>query len=308
MRPRSRSITPAGWYLITPQKILGVAWLEDHEGSQWCLIIGGAAFPRRQICEGKTVAFLVQLKAASEDVCSAGICRAYARCELFSTSFAWAKALRVKRGPAMGLVFELNPRWEHTAWEGTYEQTMQQLFVKFLKRGTIVFDVGANYGFYAMLAAGEDAEVFAFEPDKENAEALARHADMNGLAFHIHIVSSAVYSYTGNIALEPPDMAGSHGNSHTRPQESETVNAMHVPCTTLDNFIQTNPQPNLVKMDVEGAESEVLKGAAHGQRPRRTAKVIFNQIIYAFARSVAKWPNVWLQSHWHRFKSPSQVR
>ena len=30
------------------------------------------------------------------------------------------KRLRVKNGPAMGLVFDLNPRWEHTAWEGTY--------------------------------------------------------------------------------------------------------------------------------------------------------------------------------------------
>jgi FkbM family methyltransferase len=171
------------------------------------------------------------------------------------------KRLRIKAGPAKGLVFELNPRWEHAAWEGKYEQSMQQLFVKFLKPGTIVFDVGANYGFYAMLAAHVGADVFAFEPDNENAEALARHADMNGLAFHIHIARTAVYSYTGNIALEPPDVGGSHGNAHTRPRESETVNAVYVPCTTLDNFILSNPQPNLVKMDVEGAESEVLKGA-----------------------------------------------
>lgn len=39
------------------------------------------------------------------------------------------------------------------------------------------------------------------------------------------------------------------------------MNTVHVPCTTLDNFIQANPEPSLVKMDVEGAESEVLKGA-----------------------------------------------
>jgi FkbM family methyltransferase len=171
------------------------------------------------------------------------------------------KRLRVKNGPAMGLVFDLNPRWEHTAWEGTYEQSVQQLFVKFLKPGTVVFDVGANYGFYAMLAARAGAEVFAFEPHKENAETLARHADMNGLASHIRIVSSAAYSYTGNIALEPPAIGGSHGNALTRPEGSRTVNTVHVPCTTLDNFIQANPEPSLVKMDVEGAESEVLKGA-----------------------------------------------
>jgi FkbM family methyltransferase len=171
------------------------------------------------------------------------------------------KRLRVKNGPARGLIFELNPRWEHTAWEGVYEQSMQQLFVKFLKPGTIVFDVGANYGFYALLGARAGAEVFAFEPHKENSESLARHAETNGLARHIHIVSCAAYSYTGDIALELPAVEGSHGNAATRPQVSETVNTVHVPCTTLDDFIRANPEPSLVKMDVEGAESEVLKGA-----------------------------------------------
>jgi FkbM family methyltransferase len=173
------------------------------------------------------------------------------------------KRLRVKNGPARGLIFELNPRWEHSAWEGIYEQPVQQLFVKFLKTGSIVFDVGANYGFYALLGARAGAEVFAFEPHKENAETLASHADMNGLASHIHIVSSAAYSYTGSIALEPPTIGGSHGNALTRPQGSKAVNTVYVPCTTLDKFIQANPEPSLVKMDVEGAESEVLKGADH---------------------------------------------
>jgi len=171
------------------------------------------------------------------------------------------KRLRVKSGPASGLVFELNPRWEHSAWEGDYEQSVQQLFVKCLKPGTIVFDVGANYGFYALLGARAGAEVFAFEPLKENAESLARHAEMNGLTSRIHIVRGAAYSYTGNIALEPPAVEGSHGNAATRSQASKTENAIRVPCTTLDDFIQANPQPSLVKMDVEGAESEVLKGA-----------------------------------------------
>jgi FkbM family methyltransferase len=171
------------------------------------------------------------------------------------------KRLRVRKGPARGLVFDLNPRWEHTAWEGTYEQSVQELFVKSVSPGTIVFDVGANFGFYAMLAARAGAEVFAFEPDKENAETLARHANMNGLTSRIHIVSSAVYSYTGKIALEPPDAGGSHGNAHTRPPESETVNTVSVPCTTLDEFMRANQRPGLVKMDVEGAESEVFRGA-----------------------------------------------
>jgi hypothetical protein len=132
------------------------------------------------------------------------------------------KRLRVKKGPAIGLVFDLNPRWEHTAWERIYEQSVQQLFVKFLKPGTVVFDLGANNGFYAMSTAREGADVFAFEPDNENLKAPARHAAMNNLVSHIHMVHSAVYSYTGDIEREPPEIGASHGNAHTRPQESET--------------------------------------------------------------------------------------
>ena len=170
------------------------------------------------------------------------------------------KRLRVRSGPAKGLIFELRPRWEGTAWEGIYELPVQQSFVDAIKPGMIVFDVGANYGFYSLLAARRNAQVFAFEPDRENAETLAHHADLNRLADRIRIVPSAVFSYTGRIALESPQQAGVHGNARATLQPT-TRTAVRVPCTTLDDFIASNLKPSLVKMDVEGAESDVLKGA-----------------------------------------------
>jgi FkbM family methyltransferase len=202
------------------------------------------------------------------------------------------KSLRVKKGPAMGLVFDLNPRWEHSAWEGIYEESVQQLFVKFSKPGTVVFDLGANYGFYAMLAAREGADVFAFEPDQENAKALARHAAMNDLVSRVHIIPSAVYSYTGKIEIEPPDVGSSHGNAHTRHRGSKTLGASYVTCTTLDDFVQANPKPNFLKMDVEGAESEVLKGA---DRLFRTSRP--HLLCEIHDQPNATFAEVWLGEH-----------
>ena len=56
-------------------------------------------------------------------------------------------------------------------WLGTYEFEKQKLFTKTVKKGDIVFDVGAQAGFYSLLAAeliGEKGKVFAFEPMPDN--------------------------------------------------------------------------------------------------------------------------------------------
>lgn len=170
------------------------------------------------------------------------------------------RRLRVRTGPAKGLVFDLNPRWDHTAWEGDYESDVQRQFAKFAKPGAIVYDIGANYGFFCLLGARIGAQVIAFEPESENAATLARHIQLNGLQDRIRIVRNAVFSYTGDVVLEPPPQPGVHGNARANP-ESALSTTVRVACTTLDDFTASNPAPNLVKMDVEGGESDVLKGA-----------------------------------------------
>lgn len=173
---------------------------------------------------------------------------------------AGQKRLRVRTGPAKGLVFELNPRWDHPAWEGNYESDVQRQFVKFAKPGAVVYDIGANYGFFCLMGARAGADVIAFEPESENAATLARHAQLNALQNRIWIVPEAVFSHTGDVALEPPAQSGVHGNARANP-ESTLPTTVRVPCTTLDDFTASNPAPSLVKMDVEGGESDVLKGA-----------------------------------------------
>lgn len=178
------------------------------------------------------------------------------------------KRLQVRTGPRKGLVFDLNPRWDHPAWEGDYESDVQRQFVKFVKPGVVVY-----------------AEMVAFQPDNENAATLARHVELNNLQNRIRIVPGAVFFHTGNVALEPPARPGVHGNARANP-ESTLPTVVRVACTTLDDFTASNPTPNLVKMDVEGNESDVLKGADRTFRALRPVRLceIHDDEVGRFAR------------------------
>src|SRR6266480_1129083 len=77
------------------------------------------------------------------------------------------RTLRVRSGPGRGLLFELNPRWEIPTWDGSYELEVQRVLQERLKPGSVFYDVGANIGFYSLLAARQGAQVFAFERSEE---------------------------------------------------------------------------------------------------------------------------------------------
>jgi len=168
------------------------------------------------------------------------------------------RRLRVRRGPGIGLMFEINPRWEIHLWEGDYELAVQQFLVDRLMPGAVFYDVGGGFGFYSSLAARLGAQVFAFEPDEENAKSLRHHAELNALTPKIEIVRLAVLAVSGVTHFEPASQERGHGNGQVSEGGGQAIT---VHCTSLDDFVGLNPLPNLIKIDVEGAESEVLKGA-----------------------------------------------
>ncbi len=124
--------------------------------------------------------------------------------------------------------------------------------------GAVFYDVGGGFGFHSSLAARLGAQVFAFEPDEENAKSLRHHAELNAFRPRIEIVTLAVLAARGATHFEPAHEEGGHRSG----QVSEgRERAITVRCTSLDDFVKLNPLPNLIKIDVEGSESEVLKGA-----------------------------------------------
>lgn len=146
----------------------------------------------------------------------------------------------------------------HGCWLGSYEYDKQNALRRFLKAGDIVYDIGANVGFYTLFASvliGESGHVFSFEPLPENLRDLKRHLELNRVR-NCTVIDAAVSSSDGEAAF---DLSVDHCTGHLA-----TTGTLHVRTLTLDRLIQeagVRP-PNLMKIDIEGAEYECLQGAA----------------------------------------------
>ncbi len=144
------------------------------------------------------------------------------------------------------------------------EQAMLERMLEALKPTDTVFDIGAHIGTLAMrLAGGLDptdpkAVVHAFEPEPGNAASLERNIELNdGLNVRVH--QFALGASPGRFPLAVSGQAGS-GNNTLRPADSGRA-CIEVEVQTADRVDEElNAKPALVKIDVEGAEVDVLMG------------------------------------------------
>ncbi len=151
---------------------------------------------------------------------------------------------------------------------GTHELQVQQAIVRSARAGDHVWDVGANIGYLALVAArivGPTGRVVAFEPDAQCAAAIRANAALNGLG-QVEVVEAAAARDSGTAQLVVVrdrlwSRLASVGDHH----ESER----HVEVRTVALDDVEGPPPTLVKIDVEGAELEVLAGMSRLLREAR---------------------------------------
>jgi FkbM family methyltransferase len=146
----------------------------------------------------------------------------------------------------------------------TYEVLELELVEFLLQPGMMVIDVGANVGIHTSIAARSVAPtgtVYGFEPVPENFEILVGNLARNQLT-NVVIERSAVGNEVGRSTIYLEDHSiGTH--SLLRSDTSTVAHSLSVPVTTLDHyFVDDMPEVvNLLKIDVEGYEPNVLKGA-----------------------------------------------
>lgn len=133
----------------------------------------------------------------------------------------------------------------------------------YLQPGMVVFDLGAHHGFYTLLAAnlvGPTGKVIAFEPSPSERRKLIWHIHLNR-CHQVKVEPFALSDREGT--MEFYLTRDNSANSLSPPEISPIVGKVIVPVTTLDAYCQSNgiERIDLVKMDVEGAELLVLKGA-----------------------------------------------
>src|SRR5262245_1103005 len=159
------------------------------------------------------------------------------------------------------------------ARDGVWEPFETTIFSRLCRPGDTVLDLGANIGWYSVLAAkilGGTGRVLAFEPDETNARLLEINAAVNDQHGIIQIFRAAVGDRETEALFYKSDF---NRGDHRLFSDGSSREAHPVPVTRLDTFFSGRQYklPDVVKSDTQGSEAKILKGAeglfAKGWRP-----------------------------------------
>jgi len=169
----------------------------------------------------------------------------------------------ISGGPAKGLVFPVQMPQDKLMWIGTWELDFADTLYRYIEPGWICYDIGGYKGYYAgIMALKGAAEVFVFEPMPANAEKIKKLIALNS-NLPIQLKEYAVSDTCGKVSfkLMPEETMGKLEKSSFQENEKE-VSQLVVDCITIDYLVNKGfPSPDFIKIDVEGAEEFVLKGA-----------------------------------------------
>jgi FkbM family methyltransferase len=170
----------------------------------------------------------------------------------------------IKGGPIKGLSFLAAKRvfYSKWFWNGTFEQETCELLRDKMTPDGIAYDIGANLGYHTlvMAVAAPRGHVYAFEPIPQVCRILEKNVETNRLP-QVTIVGKAVAAEAGSLdlgwdtSLDQAALQFVEGEHHPR------LERIRCEGITLDDFIaEGNRPPSLLKIDVEGAEVDVLRG------------------------------------------------
>ncbi len=175
---------------------------------------------------------------------------------------------RLAAGPARGLTVLVPASRRRGYRAGRYERPVLDALAELLAPGMEFIDAGAFLGYFTLAAAVRveaRGRVWAFEPCAASRRLLERSVSRNRLT-NVTVVAMALGAEPGVGVLSP-----SANPSMARLARAGTEGAAPVEVTTLDRWCgESGARPNVIKIDVEGAELDVLTGAAetlHRHRP-----------------------------------------
>jgi FkbM family methyltransferase len=168
----------------------------------------------------------------------------------------------VETGEAAGLKLELPQNRDYIF--GSSELPVQEAFSRHIHPGGVVYDIGANMGFFSLIAArlvGPNGQVNAFEPVSENVRCIRENANLNRFA-NVQTYEVAVGNNAGAAELLLTNWDGGSTLNTSSVKPSEPVAKREVEVIAIDSFIGAKNlrSPTFIKIDVEGLELEVLRG------------------------------------------------
>jgi FkbM family methyltransferase len=150
--------------------------------------------------------------------------------------------------------------------KGIYEEEETHFFLEWLKPGMAVLDIGANFGYFTLLASkavGPEGKVLAFEPEPGNFALLEKNVALNGYA-QARPIPVALSNRKGTVRLFT-DSANLGNPSLSASNVPPSAAHVDVPTIELDELLATEKDLpghfDFIKMDVQGAEALVIEGA-----------------------------------------------
>lgn len=175
--------------------------------------------------------------------------------------------LRIMRGSMAGVRINLGGSFLRYL-TGDAEPEVQEALAELIEPGQTIYDVGANIGFFTILCArlvGPQGKVYAFEPIPENVVTLRHNIALNKLT-NVIVVEQALSASTGTAEMFVSPWSAFHSlnvdGASKRENHGPDGGQITVATVTLDEFVQGDgiSAPDLIKLDVEGAELLVAEG------------------------------------------------
>lgn len=203
---------------------------------------------------------------------------------VFRRTLGWVAGDRLVATLPGGERVRVLPEHRQLAWNAEEYAAFKSAVIS----GATVFDVGANLGAYTVLFAqwvGPRGRVFAFEPAPDTRSGLVRQVALNGVDMRVEVRPEAVAASSGVRSLHASGLRGD--NRLASADAAPDGDCLPVPTTSIDEFCEGGGiDPDVLKIDVEGAELDVLRGARRTIARRGSSLMLFVELH----------PRIWGQS------------
>lgn len=177
------------------------------------------------------------------------------------------KFIHIWLGPLKGYTWSTSYNYDYFTGDYEGEETLKQ-FYSWLKPGTVFYDLGGNVGFFSVIAARyiTHGTIYSFEPIPFNIVYFKKHLELNRKRIkckNIQVLPYAISDKEGDVTISH-DKVAIEGNTYIKSAYLSTTECIVVKCYSIDGLLKEGyEKPDVIKIDVEGAEYDVLLGAVN---------------------------------------------
>lgn len=165
---------------------------------------------------------------------------------------------------------------------GVFEVPLTKYYINNIKSGHTIVDIGANVGYFTLLAAklvGEQGKVIAYEANAELANNIKDNLAMNWITENVSVINKAVYSCNQILEFKTSSKFHAYSSIYDKPKDEnllDTYTASNIEAVALDNeFANHEGAIDLLKIDIEGGEYHAFKGMLSLLKSKQVKRISF---------------------------------